>query len=322
MAKKTSTGSAQGEKFSPVAKVAGSHHSENYLFAFTTLPDISTFIRTQVIPQDQAGFTSLKAAWEKIQPAIAKLYESERGLPDSIARANIPEDIHEKVREIIAGELFQKTFTGPFSIEMVEIDKLVAPQRTVNLDFVKDLTREIGAKPDATGLVDFCLGSGRKKAPVAHLEIGPNQHAFTSVNTDLRFLGGFLKPLAEEDAKLASLGGMPVAAVIGFVGYGLDAVNVLAAGKRYVLNNGFHRVYTLRTLGVKMVPVVVQHKANIALEFPQSVLGIPREYLLNHPRPVLMKDFFVENFNARLRVKDRLKTITTQIQSGQIDIPI
>ena len=157
MANKTGKSGAQGEDFSPVAKVAGSHHSENYLFAFTTLPDISTFIRTQVIPKDQAGFTSLKAAWEKIQPTIAKLIEREKGLPESISRENIPEENHERVREIIGGELFQKTFTGPFSIEMVEIDKLIAPQRTVNLDFVKNLTNEVSAKPDATELVDFCL---------------------------------------------------------------------------------------------------------------------------------------------------------------------
>lgn len=322
MAKKSSTGTAKGEEFTPGVELTGSHHTENYLFAFSTLPDISTFMRTQVIPKDQDGLKSLKAAWEKIQPTIAKLIEREKGLSESISRANIPEENHEKVREIIGGELFQKTFTGPFTIEMVEIDKLIAPQRTVNLDFVKDLTNEVSAKPDTTELVDFCLGGKRKKAPVAHLEIGPGQHAFASVNTDLRFLGGFLKPLAEEDLKLAGLGGMPVAAVIGFVGFGLDAVNVLAAGQRYVLNNGFHRVYALRSLGVKMVPVVVQHKANIALEFPQSVFGLPREYFLNHPRPVLVKDFFVEDFNVALRVKDRLKTITTHIQSGQIDTPV
>lgn len=304
------------------SKLAGSHHTENYLFAFSTLQDISTFIRTQVIAEDKDFLVILQPAWEALQPKIAKLIEAEKGLSETIARENIPKEVHGKVQEIISNELFKKTFPGPFSIEMVEIDKLIAPQKTVNLDFVKTLKDEVGVLPSAEKLIDFCLGFDRKKAPVSHLEVGPNQHAFSSVNTDLRFLGGFLKPLAEEDANLAGLGGMPVAAVIGFVGYGFDAVNVLAAGKRYVLNNGFHRVYTLRSLGLKMIPVVVQHKTNIALEFPQSVFGIPREYLLNHPRPILMKDFFVKEFNTPLRVKDRLKTITTQIQSGQIDVPV
>jgi hypothetical protein len=48
---------------------------------------------------------------------------------------------------------------------------------------------------------------------------------------------------------------------------------------------------------------------------------LPREYLLAHPRPVLMKDFFEEKFNTVLKVKNKLKTVTFRPKVQQHDIP-
>jgi hypothetical protein len=89
-----------------------------------------------------------------------------------------------------------------------------------------------------------------------------------------------VKELTAEDLDHAVSGGLPAAAIIAFVGYGGAPVNVLKVGSRIVLNNGFHRVYTLRRLGVKEIPVVVQHVSNPQLEFPPQVGGLPKEYLL------------------------------------------
>jgi hypothetical protein len=112
-----------------------------------------------------------------------------------------------------------------------------------------------------------------------------------------------------------------VAAVIAFVGYGGSPINVIAANGRLVLNNGFHRVYALRSLGVTHIPVVIQQATNVRLEFPPAVAGLPREYLLGTPRPVLMKDFFHDDFCISLRVRDRLKVVTVGINLGQHEIP-
>lgn len=59
-----------------------------------------------------------------------------------------------------------------------------------------------------------------------------------------------------------------------------------------VLNNGFHRMYTLGDMGVKYAPVVAQKIANPELEPLPTVGRLPKEYLIENPRPVLMKDFF------------------------------
>ena len=96
---------------------------------------------------------------------------------------------------------------------------------------------------------------------------------------------------------------------------------MLQAGQRVVLNNGFHRVYALRSLGVTHLPVVVQQIRNGHLEFPANVLGLPREYLLSDPRPVLIKDFFEPDFAITLKVRERIKTVTLGMNLGQHDVP-
>jgi hypothetical protein len=124
-----------------------------------------------------------------------------------------------------------------------------------------------------------------------------------------------------DDLNAALTGGLPAAAIISFVGYGAASVNVIAAEGRVVLNNGFHRVYALRSMGVTHIPVVVQFSQNPALDFPPHVAGLPKEYLLGAGRPVLMKDFFESDFAITLRIRDRLKVITVGVNLGQHDVP-
>ena len=51
----------------------------------------------------------------------------------------------------------------------------------------------------------------------------------------------------------------PVAGVVGLVvGFGSGYLNVIACEGRLVLNNGYHRAYALRELGVTHAPAVVQ----------------------------------------------------------------
>ena len=63
-------------------------------------------------------------------------------------------------------------------------------------------------------------------------------------------------------------GGQPVESVALLVGFGTGPINVLQSGKRLVLNNGFHRVVAMRMAGITHIPVVVQHVAKPAIEFP------------------------------------------------------
>jgi len=139
--------------------------------------------------------------------------------------------------------LFRKTFSIlPVSFGLVEVDKLVAPQRTVNLDYVRQLVKRYPKSPSLDELLDvtdISIWRAKHMGVGIHLQVLNRGHLALWRNTDV--LGALMKQLTIEDLEHAVFGGLPAAAVIAFIGYGGAPVNVLQAGPRIVLNNGFHR---------------------------------------------------------------------------------
>jgi len=89
-----------------------------------------------------------------------------------------------------------------------------------------------------------------------------------------------------------------------------------------VLSNGFHRAYALGDLGVEYIPVFVQKITNPELEVPPIVANLPREYVLEDPRPALMKDFFNTKLVRTLRFKPMNKIVQVQWVANQFSLPI
>ncbi len=297
-------------------------YSQRYLYAFATQAEVTHHIRTQAVPDESARTESVLASWSALQPRVQGLIEAEAGLADTMAVSELPPEFNGLVRGYAEDPLFQRTFSGlPIAFGVVEIAKLVAAQRTVNLDYAHRLRQSFPAAPTMEHLLETCVSPTRTMDPIQHLEVGPNIHVFSSPNSDIRFLGSFVKTIGPEDLDAAVAGGIPVAAVISFVGYGGAPVNVIKAGNRVVLNNGFHRVYALREAGVTHIPVVIQMSRNPALDFPPQVAGLPKEYLLGAARPVLMQDFFEPEFAITLRIRDRIKVVTLGVNVSQHEVP-
>ncbi len=280
------------------------------------------YLRTQLVKDEIDRTDEILDAWAVAQTRIATLSQTEAGISDSIKIEPIPAESLESVLAMLDTGLIRKSFQLQNSVSVVEIDKLVAGQRAVNLEYVDQLKAEFEKDLSFNGIAKICLSSERTVAPIQHLELGQNVHAFSSPSADLRFLGSYLiDNLTPELITYAEGGGSPAAAVISFIGYGAYPINVLKTGPRIVLNNGFHRVYTLRSLGIEKIPVLIQQADNWQLEFPHVVGNVPRDYLLFHPRPVLMKDFFEADFSTTIRVRNRMKLVTFQSNVGSHDVP-
>ncbi len=306
----------------PQIPIATNYFNQLYLFAFATRAEVLHHIRTQTIEDEKNRIPEIIATWEKLQKRVEELKHNEHGIAEEINVEPIPDEYHPKLTTFTSDPLFKKTFAGrPIDFGVVEVDKLVAPQRTVNLDYIDRLIESYPKSPTFNELLDICVSPKRKMDPIQHLEIAPNTHVFSSPNSDIRFLGAFVKQLTVEDLNYAEFGGLPAAAVIAFIGYGGAPVNVFQVGKRIILNNGFHRVYALRSLGITEIPVVIQHVRNPQLELPEVIAGLPREYLIYEPRPVLIKDFFEPDFTIKLRVRERIKIVTVSIAVNQHEVP-
>jgi len=301
----------------------GTHSfNQRYLYAFATQAEVVQYLRTQALGVGESEQTQILQAWEKLQPRVQALLQSEVGVAEAIGVSDIPPEHQKVVEQFASDRLFQKSFSMlPTGFAIVEIDKLVAAQRTVNQDYVQKLLKSVPKNPQLGDLLNICVSPTRQMNPIQHLEAGQGVHVFSSPNSDIRFLGSFKKDLVAADLEYAMGGGIPAAAIISFVGYGSAPINVLYANRRVVLNNGFHRVFALRSMGVTHIPVVIQSVQNLALEFPTQVAGLPREYLLGAPRPMLIKDFFEPDFTIALKVRERLKVVTVATQIAQNEIP-
>jgi hypothetical protein len=117
-------------------------------------------------------------------------------------------------------------------------------------------------------------------------------------------------------------GGQPVSAVALLLGYGAPAMNVFQVGTRLILNNGFHRAYAMRAVGLSEAYVVVQHIGDPELEMPPTLVGLPREYLLKNARPALMSDFFNSALVEELRTTVGVKSVQLGWNANQTFVPV
>ena len=293
-----------------------------YLYGVTTQPEVIGFLRTQCLLKDETEFASILNEWRFAAQQFVHLSDSTAGVPETAQVRNLSVEETALLAPVRADPLFQKSFSLlPHSIAIVELDKLVAGQRYVNLDFVERLERSIPSDPDFGFLVDFCLKRGSSAPPPSELQINPTVYGYRSESTDFRFLGGYPKPLHPADIEAARGGGEPVAAIILMVGYGSPAVNVFRVGTRLVLNNGFHRLFALRRKGVAYAPAVIQDISNVDLELPPALVGLPTRYLVNSPRPSLLMDFLNPAFTRELTMRARDRSVQIQWNVNQVDIP-
>lgn len=280
-----------------------------YLLGAMQQLQITMTVRAQCIPEEVARLPEVIERWRRASARMQELATKEVGAADQIQPEETPAELKPQLEQIEADSLFQASFSAvPTTFKVVEIDRLVAPQREVNLDYVETLRGRLRGT-SLQDLIEFCLAPRGGLPEIRTLQSSANEMIFSSRSLDLRFLGGFPKPLEEGDIRAAHMGGQPAQVISLLVGFGASPINVWAAGRRLVLNNGFHRTVAIRTLGVQRMPVVVQNAANPDIEFPDQILGLSKGYLLQHPRPVLVKDFFDDALTVELHFKPRMKTV-------------
>ncbi len=284
--------------------------SYRYLLGAMQQLQIVMTVRFMAVPMEAERLPQIVEAWRTASARMQALLNEEGGAADRVVLEDSPADVQARLAEIQSDPLFQASFSDfPTSIRLVEIDTMVAPQREVNLDYVAVLRERLCGDRSPAGLVEFCLATRAEAPEIKAIQNAQNQMTFSSPSLDLRFLGGFPKEITESDIRVAHMGGRPVAVITLLVGFGAAPINGWLVGSRFVLANGFHRVFALRSEGVAKVPVVVRHVANPEIEFPDQYLGLSRSYLLEYRRPVLIRDFFDEGLTLEVRLKPRRKVL-------------
>ena len=287
--------------------VGGARHLK-YMFGAVTQIELRNFLEVSTI-DDEARKQEIRKNWPAAVARFEELRRVEAGLPDSISSRPLPAAGDERAQALRRDPTFATTFGNyPISFEEVEIDKLVACQRSVHVEFVRYLIDRYKQQMK-DDLFSFCLAQSQDTPAISIGRTAQNAFTASSENPALRFLGAFEEPYRPGMLQVDVPPSQAVRAIVLVLGFGSSTANVYRVGRRMILNNGFHRLYALRASGKAFAPVVVQQVTHPEVELPPQIAELPREYLVENPRPGLMKDFFDDGLTCEVAQRGFLKAL-------------
>jgi hypothetical protein len=170
MARKTK---AKSTAIETIGEGAGYYRYRYLMGAMQQAMMIAT-VRQACIKEDVHRMPEITTAWRAASMRMVELAAQEEGIADQIEIADLPKDVQARAAQIGADPLFQASFSSvPFAIKVVEIDKLVAPQREVNLDYAESLHASIPGK-EINDILEFCVGP-RNPPELRMLQTAMNQ---------------------------------------------------------------------------------------------------------------------------------------------------
>jgi len=281
------------------------------------------FIRTMAVNGHSVDQGVLMQEWRSANDHVAELIVDEAGVADAPDLGEIPPALQHYAEDIFADPMFQKAYKFvPTRVAIVELDQLVVFQKHINLRYVGQLKERLGDSPSEDEICRLALAVDRFDAPVRVMQTATNAFTFISPSNDFRFLEGQFLP-SDQALTVSSTG--VVNHVIGLaLGYGSNYLNALHADGRLVLNNGSHRAYALRELGITHVPCLVQdvtRRDELELISSGDVRNNPERYL-EDPRPPLLKDYFNDKLRKLVDVQRKNRLVRVQFGVEQSEIPV
>jgi hypothetical protein len=152
------------------------------------------------------------------------------------------------------------------------------------------------------------------------MRVAANSFVFVSPSNDIRFL----EVIDIDASRITGYDPQgPASGVIGIVvGFGSNYLNAVYANNRLVLNNGSHRAYALRDLGIKQVPCIIQqvnHPEEIAV-ISQPIAANAALYLAD-PRPSMLKDYFDPQLRKLVPVWRKSRQVKVEFGIDMMDVP-
>lgn len=267
------------------------------------LSDYLEFVANKVVGGSAIDPRSLTEEWRAANDIYYELEQTEAGIADGAECLPVERALQPLVDAVCASPWFRASFDNlPFSFARVELDKLVVSQNNVEHSFTEGLAATLGPTPDAETLFKFCLPLERNLPDVRIQRLSGDRFVFSSRSTDFRAHTPRLLRPAEIEG-LESSG--PIAAMVGImVGFGSNFLSAVRSGSRILLQNGYHRAYSLRRLGLTHAYCIVEdvtRKDELKLTADEDV-GSDPEFYFASKRPPILRDFFDPRLCKMLQV--------------------
>ena len=296
--------------------------SDDHVFLIGRPPigEFIGFIRTMAVNGQTVDQGLLAEEWRRANDHVISLEKAESGIADGIASSALPTSLTDLAERVRTDPSFAQTFRFvPVEFGLVELDRLIVYQKFINLGFVGLLKSAFPEKPTEVDIAQLAFGIDQPLPPVHQMQTSPNAFSFLCASNDFRVLD---TSLLQPQQVLAPSGGRPVAHLAISVGFGVNLLNVVSAEGRLILNNGSHRAYFLREVGVTHVPCVIQRVTRRdELEFIGGDLQQNPDRYLQAPRPPILKDYFDPALRKVVAVTKKNRSVRVQFGYEQMDVP-
>ncbi len=266
-----------------------------------------------------ADLSQLGDEWRTANDHIQELEQTESGIADNPSMAEPDEKA--LVDQVMSHPVVKKSFSVvPYSVKIVELDRLVVHQKHINIDFVAQLKSSMGGRRDIESVYSLAFPLGRVPS-ASKARVAQNACAFVSLSTDIRLLEAVVLDPAQVIGYQAS--GFPAGIIALVVGFGSNLLSGIHVENRLVLNNGSHRAYALRDLGFRQTPCLIQH---VSRRDELSVISrgelIDRtDVYLRSPRPPLLKDYFDPLLRREIDVPGKVRQVRIAFGEESLDLP-
>jgi hypothetical protein len=291
-----------------------------YLIGRPPIRHVLRFARTQGVNPPNEG--SVIDAWRAAHAALRQIEKDEAGCADDPPITRLGPEYEPLLIQLLKDPLVRHGFNAvPTDVAMVELDRLVVYQKHIDITYARKVEERLGPAPTDTEVFRTCLPYDHPQPPVEWAPAGNDKFVFMSPSNDLRFLTAM-------QLKAGNITNYPppgvLAGVLGLaVGFGSNFMNAIYSQKRLILNNGSHRAYALRKLGVTHVPCIIQHASSrheLQLVAPSQVRHDP-DFYLRRSRPPMLKDYFNPRLRIVLPVKRTLRQVVVRFEVEEHYVP-
>lgn len=290
-----------------------------YLLGFMPLNEVSGLVLGEL--GESLDLDRIKKLWLPKTQKAAELSMLDVRLLDDDKMKEIVKDVDPKYSKKIES-IENKLLLNPFwkankhSFKMVKIDELITLQGFINIERASKLAKRISKDATVSELLDYTIDLNRKPDAINRHQISNNAFLFSTKNHDIRLGKIEVRQIPQYDEREGNSTHTVPALVIPIIEgdpiiYCLRTYNFIpmpdgTQKKNYylTLQNGFHRAYALRSLGIEYMPCIVIDPISFdETTMLQGRWSQERKTQEVSPRPPLMKDFFnpelIEKFKVR-----------------------
>ena len=303
-----------------IPQLAGADE-ELCLLGVTRLAQYIDFVRHRTSGGEGRDDGEIADEWRAAADVYASLQAAATAPPAMPEIKELPAVIQTHVDLLVKLPQFRRAFASvPIAFGMVELDKLIVYQHELTLSTVNALRASLPTPLTDAALAAACLPLDQTSADFRVGRSGKREFVFHSDSHDMRFLGAQLI----EPSKVPELvtDGFTSAVIALAVGFSNNVLNVVRYDNRVVLNNGYHRAYALRSLGVRHAPCVIQvcrHWEDVTLA-GSSEMTQNADLYFSTQRPPQLHDFFDGALTRRFATRPQRRQLHLKIDVASTKI--